>query len=115
LIKTKQQADGVKLEQLGKKQQEDGIKLDQLGSDIKAMAEGHSVIRSEMRQGFEGVNKQIAFVDSKVDFIGRKVDRIDDTLNATSQASYGLLTDVRGDVKEVKDTLDKHVCSPAHA
>jgi chromosome segregation ATPase len=121
-IKTKQQEAGIKLEQLGKKQQEDGIKLDQLGSDIKAVAEGHSTIRSEMKQGFEGVNKQIAFVDTKVDFLGkkvdgidRKVDRIDNTLNATTHASYGLLTDVQKDVKEVKATLDKHVRLPVHA
>jgi chromosome segregation ATPase len=121
-IKIKQQEDGIKLEQLGKKQQEDGIKLDQLGSDIKAVAEGHSTIRSEMKQGFEGVSKQIGFVDAKVDFLGKKVDgidrktdRIDNTLNATAQASYGLLSDVQKDVKEVKDTLNKHVCLPVHA
>jgi uncharacterized protein YaaN involved in tellurite resistance len=97
------------------KQQEDGVKLEQLGSNIKGVAEGHAVIRSEMQRGFDEVKQQIGFVDTKVGFLGKKVDRIYNTLNATTHASYGLLTDVQKDVKEVKDTLNKHVRLPAHA
>jgi len=47
--------------------------------------------------------------------VGRKFDQLEKVVSSTAQASYGLLTDVRGDVKEVKDTLDKHVRLPAHA
>jgi exonuclease VII small subunit len=44
-----------------------------------------------------------------------KVDKLSGIIDATAKASYGLLTDVRNEVKEVKDTLNKHVRLPAHA
>jgi hypothetical protein len=94
-LKTGQQALVTDVGSIKKKQQEDGVKLEKLGSDIKAVADGHSVIRSEMKQGFDEAKKQVGLVDSKLD--------------ATARASYGLLTDVRKDVKDVKSNQEEHV------
>jgi len=47
--------------------------------------------------------------------LGGKIDRLGKTLDVTARASYELLTDVRGDVKEVKTKLEEHVRLPVHA
>ena len=78
------------VEAIKTKQQVDGVKLEQLGSDIKAVAEGHFVIRAEMQRGFDEVKEQIGFVDVKVEFLGKKVDAID-------------------------KKIDEHIRQPAHA
>jgi len=69
----------------------------------------------KLEVGMGEMKNDLIGIKGKVDNLDRKVDRIDNTLNATAQASYGLLTDVQKDVKEVKATLDKHVLLPAHA
>ena len=47
--------------------------------------------------------------------LDQKAERISKTFDATAQASYGLLTDVQKDIKEVKGRLNEHMCQPAHA
>ncbi|KAF0135107.1 MAG: hypothetical protein FD145_245 [Candidatus Saganbacteria bacterium] len=61
--------------------QKQGILLEQVASDVKAVAEGHAVIRSEMQRGFEEVKEQIKFVDDKVTFVADKVNKIDQKLD----------------------------------
>ncbi|MBI5700398.1 hypothetical protein HZC34_00920 [Candidatus Saganbacteria bacterium] len=70
--------------------QKQGVMLEQVASDVKAVAEGHAVIRSEMRRGFSDVKEQIKLVDDKVTFVADKVIGIE---------------------KEMKE----HIRQPAHA
>ena len=100
-----------KIESLEKGQQKNydlihknGLMIEQLGSDIKAVAEGHQVIRNEMNKGFGEVKEQIRFVDTKVEHLGSEFRKM------------------KEDLKEVKETagkieqkLDEHMRQPAHA
>src|SRR3990167_7460510 len=70
--------------------QKQGVVLEQVASDVKAVAEGHAVIRSEMQRGFEEDKEQIKLVDDKVTFVSDKVNIID-------------------------RKLDEHIKLPAHA
>jgi septation ring formation regulator EzrA len=89
-----------------------------LGKIEKLIVDGNKEVLKRLDKLEEGQRSledgQKTLVDGQ-QRLERKVDRIDNTLNATTHASYGLLTDVQKDVKEVKDTLDKHVRLPAHA
>jgi len=65
--------------------------------DVKAVAEGHQVIRSEMRQMKDEVIEKISFVDGKVEHLGRE------------------FREMKQDISDIKQTLDEHVKLPAHA
>jgi DNA repair exonuclease SbcCD ATPase subunit len=94
-----------------------------LGKIEKLIIEGNKEVIAYVDKKIEEVKLELGGkidevkqeLGGKIGGLDRKVDRIDNTLNATAQASYGLLTDVQKDVKEVKATLDKHVRLPVHA
>ena len=61
--------------------QKNGIKIEQVASDVKAVAEGHGVIRKEIQQmegrlaeKIEENNSAIKFVTNKVSHIDKKLD-----------------------------------------
>lgn len=66
--------------------QQNGIKIEQIASDVKAVAEGHQVIRSEMRQMEQ-----------------RLVEKIEENKSAVKFAA-----------KQIGDKLDQHMRQPAH-
>ncbi|MFA4844900.1 MAG: hypothetical protein WC632_08155 [Candidatus Margulisiibacteriota bacterium] len=66
------------------------VMIEKVGSDVKAVAEGHQVIRSEMAQMEGRLSEKIDFVDSKVEFLA-------------------------ADVREIKKDLKEHIKMPAHA
>ena len=97
-----------------------GVKLEQLGSDVKAVAEGHDVIRSEIKQSEERIKTELrqelgGKIDQVEKTLGGKIDRLENKVDVNARAAYGLLTDVRKDVKDVKSKLEEHVRQPAHA
>lgn len=61
------------------------------------------------------IKKDMGEVKEKIGQLDKKVDRLGKTVEANAQASYGLLTAVRDDVKEVKEKLEKHIRLPVHA
>lgn len=68
--------------------QKNGIELEKLGTDIKAVAEGHGVIRSEMKQmkvelleKFEENKAEIRWVAKDLKEVKEKVGKIDRTLD----------------------------------
>jgi archaellum component FlaC len=73
------------------------VMIEKVGSDVKAVAEGHEVIRSEMRQMKDEIIEKISFVDGKVEHLGREVREIKEKAN------------------KIDKTLDEHVKLPAHA
>jgi len=66
------------------------VMIEKVGSDVKAVAEGHQVIRSEMAQMEGRLSEKIDFVDGKVEFLA-------------------------ADVREIKKDLKEHIKMPAHA
>jgi archaellum component FlaC len=81
------------LRSIKKKQQEDGVKLEKLGSDIKAVAEGHEVIRREIQGAKSELKADIKLVDGKID------KTLDDHVRLPAHA-------------DVSDKLDKHLLVP---
>ena len=93
-----------KLDSLGKGQKDlekglskNDVRLEQISSDIKAVAEGHEVIRSEMRQMEVRLTDKISLVDGRVEHLGRE------------------FREMRQKVDKIDKTLDEHVKMPAHA
>ena len=60
------------------------VMIERVGGDVKAVAEGHQVIRREMQEGFGEVKEQIKLVDDKLKFAAKelngKIDKIDQKL-----------------------------------
>jgi len=70
------------------------VMIEKVGSDVKAVAEGHQVIRSEMAQMEERLTEKIKENSSAIKWIAKDLgDKID----------------------KVARTLDEHVKLPAHA
>jgi hypothetical protein len=88
------------------------ILLEEIKGKVQLVLEGHDTIRSEMKQMENRIREDVRVDNLKLE---GKFDRLGKVLDATAAASYGLLTDVQKDVKEVKATLDKHVRLPVHA
>lgn len=72
------------------------ILLEEIRGSIKLLAEGHEVIRNEMKEMRKDISEQIKFVDNKVDFLGADLRDIKKTVN-------------RIDLK-----LEEHIHQPAH-
>ena len=92
------------------------ILLEEIRDKVQVVSEGHEIIRSEMKQ-MEGrikseLRQEISSVHTS---LKKEINAVDKKLDATAQASYGLLTDVQKDVKEVKGRLNEHTRQPAHA
>jgi hypothetical protein len=75
--------------------------------------EGHDVIRSEFKREINQSEERIK--NELKQELGGKINQLEKVVRATANASYGLLTDVREDVKEVKGKLNEHMRQPAHA
>ena len=61
--------------------QKNGVKIEQVASDVKAVAEGHQVIRSEMRQMKEEILTEVKENKSAIKFVADKVNNIDRKLD----------------------------------
>ena len=69
------------------------VMIEKVGSDVKAVAEGHQVIRSEMAQMEERLTEKIEENSSAIKWVAKDLgDKID----------------------KVARTLDEHVKLPAH-
>ena len=100
-----------KLDSLGKGQKDlekglskNDVRLEQISSDIKAVAEGHQVIRSEIRQMEGRLTDKISLVDGRVEHLGREFREMKEDISV-----------LRQDVSTLKRTLDDHVKMPTHA
>jgi hypothetical protein len=69
------------------------VLIEGVKSDVKAVAEGHQVIRSEMRQMEDRLAGKISLMDDKLEFVAKQLgDQID----------------------KVDRKLDEHMRKPAH-
>lgn len=87
-----------------------GTMLEGLRGDVKAVAEGHGVIRSEMKQmkaelleKFEENKAEIRWVAKDLKEVKEKVGKIDQDLK-----------EVKEKVGKIDQTLEEHVKLPAH-
>lgn len=64
--------------------QKNGVKIEQVAMDVKAVAEGHQVIRSEMRQMEQRLGEKIGENKSAIGFVakqlGDKIDKVNQNL-----------------------------------
>ena len=93
-----------KLDQIYDLVQKNGVKLEQLASDIKAVAEGHAIIRREAQEMKGELVSETNFIKSAVKFVSDKVNKIDRDLG-----------EIKESVDKIDRTLDEHVKLPAHA
>jgi hypothetical protein len=75
------------------------ILLEEIKDKVQLSLEGHDALRSEIRQSEDRISKKIEVLHSS----------LKKEININALASHDLLTDVRKDVKDVKDKLDEHV------
>jgi len=100
------------------------VLLEEIKSSVKAVAEGHDVIRREMGEMKSELMSEINFVKSAVKFLSDKVDKIDRDLKETREElkeTREELKETREELREVKEkvdkidqTLEEHVKLPAH-
>lgn len=57
------------------------VMIEKVGSDVKAVAEGHQVIRREMQEMRGELLFEINFVKSALKTVAEKVNKIDKTLD----------------------------------
>ena len=74
-----------------------GVKLEQLGSDIKAVAEGHGIIRQEVQEMKSELKADIKLVDDKAGYLAADVRQM------------------KTKVDKIDRMLDEHVKQPARA
>ena len=73
------------------------VMIEKVGSDVKAVAEGHQVIRREMQEMKVELVSEINLVKSALRFVAKDV------------------SDLKTKVDKIDRTLDEHVKLPAHA
>ena len=86
------------------------VMIEKVGGDVKGVAEGHQVIRSEMKQMKDEILEKISFVDGKVEHLGREFKEMKQDVSVLKQDVSGLKTKV----DKIDRTLDDHVKLPAH-
>lgn len=87
------------------------VLIEKVGSDVKAVAEGHDVIRSEIKQAKEELIEKISFVDAKVEFLGSDVRAIKQDVSVLKQD----VSELKEKTGRIENTLNEHVKMPAHA
>ena len=86
------------------------VLLEEIKGGVKAVADGHGVIRNEMKRMEERLTEKISFVDGKVDFLAADV-------RALKQDVAEVKTDlakVKEKVDKIDRTLEEHVRLPTH-
>ena len=68
--------------------------LEEVRDGVKLVAEGHEIIRSEMKQMEERLSEKISFVDDKLGFVAKELG---------------------GKIDKVEHKLDEHLRQPVHA
>jgi archaellum component FlaC len=85
--------------------------LEEIRDNVRAVAEGHAVIRTDMRQMKDEIIEKISFVDGKVEHLGREFRGMKQDISVLKQDVSSLKTKV----DKIDKTLDEHVRQPAHA
>ena len=86
------------------------VLLEEIKGGVKVVADGHGVIRNEMKRMEERLTEKISFVDGKVDFLAADV-------RALKQDVAEVKTDlakVKEKVDKIDRTLEEHARLPAH-
>ena len=86
------------------------VLLEEIKGGVKVVADGHGVIRNEMKRMEERLTEKISFVDGKVDFLAADV-------RALKQDVAEVKTDlakVKEKVDKIDRTLEEHVRLPTH-
>jgi len=87
------------------------ILLEEVRDGVKAVAEGHGVIRSEMRQMEERINEKLSIQDGKINYLAADLKNVKDDLKNVKDD----LSEVKYRLEHVDHTLQEHVRLPAHA
>jgi len=80
------------------------LKLEQLGSDIKAVAEGHQIIRREMQEVKSELVSEFGLVKSALKTVAEKTNKIGSELSEVKQKT-----------EQIDKKLDQHMLQPVHA
>ena len=100
------------------------VLLEEIKGGVKAVADGHGVIRNEMKRMEERLTEKISFVDGKVDFLAADVRALKQDVAEVKQDVAEVKKDVvevKTDLAKVKEkvdkidlTLEEHVRLPTH-
>ena len=82
------------------------ILLEEIKGKVQLVLEGHDVTRSEMKQMESRIRDDVKIDNLRLE---GKINGLDKKVDVNARAAYGLLTDVRKDVKDVKSKLEEHV------
>ncbi|MFA6170232.1 MAG: hypothetical protein WCW67_04680 [Candidatus Margulisiibacteriota bacterium] len=84
------------------------VLIEKVGADVKTVAEGQKVFRSEMAQMKQELNEKIEANNSALKWVAKDLGgRIDEVKKA--------LGEVKEKVWKIERTLDAHVKLPVHA
>ena len=82
-----------------------GVMIESIDNKVKAVSEGHEIIRSEMQQMEQRLSERIEDNSLKIGAISKKLDSVHTSLkneiNITAMA--------------INDKLDEHIKQPSHA
>ena len=93
------------------------VLLEEIKGGVKVVADGHGVIRNEMKRMEERLTEKISFVDGKVDFLAADVRALKQDVAEVKKDVVEVKTDlakVKEKVDKIDRTLEEHVRLPAH-
>lgn len=87
--------------------------LEEIRAKVSTVAEGHEIIKREMREMKGELKSEIGGLKSAIKFVSTKVDNVHDSLKKEIVFTAETVKDeLRGEIRDVGKKLDEHLKVP---